>query len=93
MEHLNPVLQGCMQEYERAQRNTWSFFQEILKEDKLTVRISWRGFVKNPLAVRCTRVMRRLQPHQKVKIGRIESCRIVVGFPVSRSIRQRLSWC
>jgi hypothetical protein len=65
-------------------------FKITSRRKKSTVRISWRGFMKNPPAIRSIRVTRRLQPHQEVKLGRIVSCRIVVGFLVSHSIRKKL---
>ena len=67
-------------------------FKKSSRRKKLTVKILWRGFVKNPPAVRSTRVRRRLRSHQEVKLGRIVSHRIVVGLPVSHSIREELHW-
>ena len=65
-------------------------FKKSSRRKKLMVMISWRGLMENSPAIRSTGVTRRLQSHQRVKLRRIMSHRIVVGFPVSRSIRQKL---
>lgn len=67
-------------------------FKKSSRGKKLTVRISWRGFMENPLSVRSTRVARRLWPHQEVNLRRIVSHRIIVGLPISCLIRQKLHW-
>ena len=38
-------------------------FKKSSRRKKLMVKISWRGFVKNPPAIRSNRLMRRLPPH------------------------------
>jgi hypothetical protein len=62
-------------------------FKKSSRRKKLMVRIAWRGFVKNLPTVRSTRVTRRLRSNQEVKLERIMSCRIIVGLPVSHSMR------
>jgi hypothetical protein len=65
------------------------YLQEILKEEEIDGQDLVEGISeKNPPAARSTRVTRRLRPHGEVKLGRIMSRRIVVGFPsVVRSAR------
>jgi hypothetical protein len=92
VEHLKSVLQGCARRRKSERRGTLGYFQEILKEEESDGQDLVERIGEIRPAVGSTKEARRLRPHQEVNLGRIVSHRIVVGLPVSHSIREELHW-